>query len=216
MGKSGNLVVRRVIVFSVIVALALAVGFLFLIPVTFECIYCREEKEELLVFILSVPLRRTVFQLKLKDLFMDNLFLIPTDNKRYFLSFVRFFPNLQKAPRLRRFLREINKINHYLLKNSYCKKLEWTTVFGLSDAACTAVLTGVIWNLKTLFYYNFRRNTQVKFSYPEFQVKPIFGRPYLSLRFKCIFVIRLGHIIVTAIKFLSVLAFYGLKRGTSN
>lgn len=204
----------KVVVLPIILALALVMSMLFFLPITLEFFYCRQGKADHFVCIIHLPFKKSIYKIQPQNILKNNLLLHKIKkNPHRLLSISRILLKISKTPSLISAFNKINQISHWLLKKTHCKKLEWSTTFGLADAYWTAILAGLIWNFKNFFYFNFSRAVQVEFGYPKFKVQPIFDGAYLSLQFKCIFVVRLGHIIVTGIKLLYILAIHGLKRG---
>lgn len=73
-----------------------------------------------------------------------------------------------------------------------CTRFVWSTRVGLGDAAETAILTGVIWTLKssavTYLFRRVKRGTK-----PRLAVVPEYAKAHFSTEVSCIGKIRLGH-----------------------
>ncbi|MDF2924343.1 MAG: hypothetical protein K0R57_3257 [Paenibacillaceae bacterium] len=82
-----------------------------------------------------------------------------------------------------------------------CTKLSWNTRIGLGDAPETAIVTGVIWSLKSsALGYLFRHVKRC--ATPKIQVLPMYNQIHFSTEFSCIAQIRLGHAIFVGLLFL--------------
>lgn len=89
----------------------------------------------------------------------------------------------------------------YIRPRIYIKKLKWHTVFGVGDAAETGILTGLMWNIKTLL----TSTMAIMFkgvSIPDLKIVPYFNETVFSTKFDCILSIRIGHAIIASIIFL--------------
>jgi len=109
-----------------------------------------------------------------------------------------------RAKILLTFVRRILLINDAFFKQIVCQRLVWKTTLGLGDPALTALSTGSIWATKSLLYLNLKKNVQVNFPKPIYEVYPSFTRKEFHVVFDCIFTFRFGHIITAGLKILIV------------
>jgi len=75
----------------------------------------------------------------------------------------------------------------------------WTTQIGLGDPADTGIATGVVWALKGLFFPIINSSLGSMKTPPKLLVQPCFDSRCLWLDFRCIFDIRIGHIIIAGL-----------------
>ncbi len=88
----------------------------------------------------------------------------------------------------------------FLLHRTELRRLEWRTLVGLPDAAYTGMAVGGLWSLKGMVLSILYRLISKTSTLPEVAVVPHFTGPSFGLLIHCIFTIRIGHIMVTAIK----------------
>jgi len=99
-------------------------------------------------------------------------------------------PSGPAAPiqRVRRILRRLRPALRVI------ERLEWRTELGTGDAAATAVLTGVLWALKSALV-GFLARERAFLRRPEIRVLPDYRRTVLAFEISCIFRFTLGDII---------------------
>ncbi|MGB9804524.1 DUF2953 domain-containing protein, partial [Desulfofundulus sp.] len=100
----------------------------------------------------------------------------------------------------------------FLLKHAELRRLEWRTIIGLFDAACTGIAAGGLWSIKGMVLTALYRLVNRKSALPEVAVVPYFTGSSFGLLIHCIFTIRLGHIMVTAMKLAFVFIRNGLRK----
>ncbi len=101
----------------------------------------------------------------------------------------------EKADRLRRRWEQYRPVLQLVLKHMDCTHLEWSTQFGLGDAALTGMGAGFVWMLKS-FVIGFLHHYSRFSAKPDVQVRPVFGRAIFHTSFSCIFRLHLGDIMV--------------------
>lgn len=84
-----------------------------------------------------------------------------------------------------------------------CEYLSWHTACGTGDAATTALLTGCLWSLKGTVLKRIKAHSELQ-AKPSLSVKPDWEDKQFATAFKCIFSIRIGHVITAAIKALFI------------
>lgn len=99
-----------------------------------------------------------------------------------------------------RYNRALNK----LVKSIRCHDLKWKTEVGLGDPAYTGMASGLVWGVKGLAYGIFRSSIGEMKSRPLFDVRPCFDAVCLRVDFRCIFDLRVGHIIIAGLKFVKM------------
>ncbi|WP_168198280.1 DUF2953 domain-containing protein [Crassaminicella thermophila] len=90
-------------------------------------------------------------------------------------------------------------IVNYLRKKIKIDYLLWITEFGIEDAAVTAILSGVFWMIKGNLMVIIKNN--VKCNKIILNVVPQFGKQIFKTTLNCIISIKIGYIIIAAIKF---------------
>ena len=123
----------------------------------------------------------------------------PQREKRFLKRFVRFYVN--HPQRLRKLLQSIR---HYrrlyreymdcLLGGTTCETFYWRTKVGNEDAAVTAVAVGMLWATKSLMLSSIRRRVIFK-THPCVEISPVYGVSKFETELKCIFRVRIGHVI---------------------
>ncbi len=101
-----------------------------------------------------------------------------------------------------------NSALYYLFRFVRCRRFYWRTEVGFHDAACTGMMVGVLWGIKSFLYNNFRAKIGVMAEKPAILVVPDYFHKKLALDFYCIFDIRIGHIIIAGLNFVRC----GMKR----
>ncbi|MCF8011002.1 MAG: DUF2953 domain-containing protein [Clostridiales bacterium] len=89
-----------------------------------------------------------------------------------------------------------------LIKNIKIQRFSWDTELGFSDAALTGMSVAALWSIKGTvlsIFYNFM-GTKTN---PRVVINPVYGQNLFTTSLNCIFEIRPGHIIITALKILS-------------
>lgn len=102
------------------------------------------------------------------------------------------------------------KKNKYIIKNAVrklkrkvqVKRFSFEMVIGTSDAAHTALLTGVLWALIGNFNLILCNNLSVEKR--KFRITPHYGREVLNFHFNSIFSLRIVHIIIIGIKIITI------------
>lgn len=85
------------------------------------------------------------------------------------------------------------------LKKVYIRHFTWHTAIGVSDAAHTAQLVGMIWALKGSVLGLVFRFMNLKCR-PNVSVQPNFQQPLFRLFFSCMITFRIGHAIIAGLK----------------
>lgn len=169
--------------------------------------------------IFSLQLEMTLFKIHFKELIPHIIFNVETEGTsgqpihKGKIYIDKPWLNLKKLIEISPFyrtkillalVRRLLLINSAFFKQIVCQKLEWKTTFGFGDPALTAISTGSIWAAKSLLYVNLKRNVQVNFQKPLYEVHPCFTGKEFHVSFDCIFTFRFGHIITAGYKTLIV------------
>ncbi|MEW6621618.1 MAG: DUF2953 domain-containing protein [Bacillota bacterium] len=93
-------------------------------------------------------------------------------------------------------------VNKKVLKKVKCESFVWKTCFGLGDPALTGLAGGCLWAFKELFFIFLRNHLNVTSLRPELIVVPLFTEKVITISFNCIFVFRLGYIIMAGYNYL--------------
>jgi len=206
----------------------------FFLPIKFEISYKRFEQDDFLHIKLSIVKKIVFYELKLSKLNLSTNQLKSTLLKFSLQSESFFTGSTSHESQIKKPLQYCKDIYSYLKKSHSnirfrikplkllarlffktinCQEVFWSTELGLEDAALTAIGTGFLWNIKNKVYKNLRKNVRLRAEPPYFLVKPIFGKMCVNTNFKCIFDIRLGHIIITGIKLFILLVAFAIKGG---
>ena len=95
-------------------------------------------------------------------------------------------------------------VMYRFLKNVRCHHLVWKTEIGLGDPAYTGIISGLLWGVKGFAFSMFRSHIGTMTKPPSFSVLPCFDSTCLKLDFRCIFDLRIGHIITAGLKFVKL------------
>ncbi|KAB3527363.1 DUF2953 domain-containing protein [Alkaliphilus serpentinus] len=92
----------------------------------------------------------------------------------------------------------------YLKNKVVVKSLSWQTEIGTEDAAVTATITGILWALKSniVSYVFIKRRTKNI----NLNVIPFYGGEKLNTALDCIIFIKIGYIIIAALKMFKIKA----------
>lgn len=92
-------------------------------------------------------------------------------------------------------LRQIIDIWRRFFNLVTCRRWRLFLTLGTGEPATTAFTCGVVWMVTGWMYRNLKQHACLDFSIPEWYIQPIFDKPTITVDFRCIFVLRLGHII---------------------
>lgn len=90
----------------------------------------------------------------------------------------------------------------YIMKKIAIDNIYWWTEIGLEDAADTAVLSGILWGIKSNLIMFLKRKYKLDYIYID--IKPYYTEKKLNVIFSCIVTLKLGYIIMTGIKLLLI------------
>lgn len=88
----------------------------------------------------------------------------------------------------------------YINKRLIMEDISWTTEVGVSDAAATAITTGVFWALKSNIIALLIKKLSLK-SY-HVNVQPYYGADKFNTSLDCIITLKIVHIIIAGLKIL--------------
>lgn len=88
-----------------------------------------------------------------------------------------------------------------ILKHVKCEKLEWYTRIGVGDAPATAVITGMVWGVKSMII-GFISNLLILRTIPRLNVVPEYQGSSIDTHFICIVRLRIGHAIIAGTRIL--------------
>ncbi|MFZ5965810.1 MAG: DUF2953 domain-containing protein [Bacillota bacterium] len=101
--------------------------------------------------------------------------------------------------RFSQYYHQFNPTIHYFLSKTEMKSLNWKTKLGFENAAVTGILSGMLWTFKGMIISiisNHIRNSENI----SLHIEPCFDAEDFQMSFDCIFRIKVGHIIIAAIK----------------
>ncbi|TGE37747.1 DUF2953 domain-containing protein [Desulfosporosinus fructosivorans] len=111
----------------------------------------------------------------------------------------RFWLNI---PRL---LRRINRIKQQFYKGIHCKGINWRIEIGFPDAAQTAIAAGTFWTMLGFALSHLYQQVTVEVKRPALVVVPTFKKAGFLCDIRCIFQLRIGHIIFVGFNVLRTL-----------
>jgi len=107
---------------------------------------------------------------------------------------------ISPPPRAYKVLTWILRLWKELLLKTQCSYFSWVIEVGTGDPALTALTSGLLWNVATLFYHNLRTRTYLKLSKPDIKILPCFSGVCYRTKLHCIFIFYPGHIITAGIR----------------
>jgi len=123
----------------------------------------------------------------------------PKREQRFLRRVVKLYINHPK--RIRKLMRSMRyyktlyrKYMDHIISGVTCEVFHWRTAFGNEDAAVTALVTGFLWAIKEVALIRVKRRIPFM-TRPVIQVEPAFGASKFETELKCIFRVRLGHVI---------------------
>ena len=117
------------------------------------------------------------------------------------------------AQNVKDFIHLFNSSKHVLrkfLKKTVVHEFSWVSTIGAGDAALTGKLIGAVWSMKGIVQMLVYQFLTVR-CLPCFNVSGFYNNKVICTEFNCIFSIRVGDAILTAIQFLRY-----WKNGRSN
>ncbi|ACV62920.1 hypothetical protein Dtox_2091 [Desulfofarcimen acetoxidans DSM 771] len=101
-------------------------------------------------------------------------------------------------------IKDYMEAGKYLLKKVVPRDIKWRTEFGFSDAALTGISAGILWAVKSsllsVLYRIFAPTTRL----PEIKIIPRFNEKTLQINLDCIFDVKIGYIMITALIILKI------------
>lgn len=125
-----------------------------------------------------------------KDIFVDK-------NLIAYKKLIRIYKNILVN---RKYLIELGS---YIMKNLEIEKIFWISSIGFGDASLTAIMSGVLLQVKSLIISYLLNIKEVKKI--NFIVYPVYQTKTLDLVFNCIIKVKFVHIIIAGIKGLKLL-----------
>ena len=101
-------------------------------------------------------------------------------------------------------IKEYFCVGKYLLKKMVPNRIKWHTELGLSDAAITGISVGILWAIKSALLSNTYSFFALAPRLPEIKIIPRFNEKTLLMNINCIFEVKIGYIIITALKFFHI------------
>lgn len=115
----------------------------------------------------------------------------------------RYFYHLW--PRIPSILTQLNQVKVKLYKGIHCTFLDWRVIIGCEDAAYTALAAGSIWSMLGYSLAKLYRQVTVDVDQPHLAVIPNFKQPGFSCECRCVFKLRIGHIMIAGLDLLRLL-----------
>lgn len=108
----------------------------------------------------------------------------------------RFWPSV---PRL---IRGLNRVKNQFYRGIHCTSIDWRIEIGYEDAAHTAIAAGTFWAMLGFALSRLYRQVTVEVSTPMLAVVPQFKKEGFLCDIRCIFHLRIGHIIFAGLNLL--------------
>lgn len=119
--------------------------------------------------------------------------------------FYRLFPKISGI------LSELQKVHVKFNRGIHCTFLKCHIGVGFHDPVKTALVVGSLWGIVYSSLARFYRQVTMDTDHPEVQIIPQFQNPGFSCEIRCIFNLRMGHIIIAGLKLL--LIYRRVRRG---
>lgn len=194
--------------------------FVALLRVSFDVDYRRREQDDNLTVKMSLLRGLVHYKTEVPTIELENRFFTPVLKAASEIEKAAFNPVEEKELKVKisinmRLIRSLpsifketwqkfeqyNSSLYYLFRFIRCRQFYWRTEIGLSDAAYTGIMVGLLWGIKSFLYKNFRSKIRVMEGKPAILVVPDYFHQKLTLDFSCIFDIRIGHIIIAGLNF---------------
>ena len=112
----------------------------------------------------------------------------------------RLWPNIPRR------LHYLNRVKRKFYRGIHCRAINWRIEVGYKDAFQTAIATGAFWTMFGFALSHLYRQVTVEVSCtPSVAVVPQFKKEGFLCDIRCIFHLRIGHIIFVGIKILRLL-----------
>ncbi|MDP4125626.1 MAG: DUF2953 domain-containing protein [Bacillota bacterium] len=120
-----------------------------------------------------------------------------------------------KVPHL---LRYLNWVKREFYQGIHCKAIDWRIEIGYKDASNTALAAGAFWTMFGFALSRLYKQVKVEVSSPTLIVVPQYKKEGFLCDLKCIFHLRIGHIILVGFNVLRTYkrGIRGQKRGESS
>ena len=107
--------------------------------------------------------------------------------------------------RVPRLLRYLNRVKSQFYRGIHCKGINWRIEIGYKDAFQTAIAAGAFWTMFGFALSRLYRQVTVEVPCPALVVVPQFKKEGFLCDIRCIFQLRIGHIIFVGINLLRTL-----------
>lgn len=120
-----------------------------------------------------------------------------------------------KAPNL---LRYLSQVKRRFYGGIHCKAIDWRIEIGYKDASATALAAGAFWTMFGFALSYLYRQVMVEVSQPKLVVVPQYKKEIFLCDIRCIFQLRIGHIIFVGLYVLKTFkrGIRGKTRGESS
>lgn len=211
-----------------ILLILLILTFLFILlysNVKVEITFKRYNKDDILI--INIAVFYGIFTYKKQIPFMD---LIKINNEiqgiesesqsKINKSLINDKQSIIKISEIRKYLEKFKKIynkfkkyiipfKNYVQEKILFKRIYWNSEIGVGNADETAIVTGIIWSIKSTFI-SFMSNSYNLLD-TVIDVTPNYNVNTIKTHINCIFTIKLGHIINAGIKILLIRIKDGVK-----
>ena len=104
--------------------------------------------------------------------------------------------------RVPRLLRSLNRLKRQFYRGIHCKSIKWRIEIGYKDASQTAIAAGAFWTMLGFALSRLHQQVTVEVPCPALVVVPQFKKEGFLCDIRCIFHLRIGHIIFVGLNVL--------------
>jgi hypothetical protein len=179
---------------------------IFFIKISFEVAYLRRDSDDnisikISVFRGLVSYKKEISVVEIRRYF-GKTYITIEDKDIPLVTVIKKLPEfIEKSKEM---FYQYKPFINMILKKINCQEFYWETRFGLGDAALTGIGTGVIWGIKGLAFNFLMRKIRSMEKKPRVLVVPQFESLCFGLDFRCIFDLRIGHIIIAGLNFVKL------------
>ncbi len=122
-----------------------------------------------------------------------------TSEKRMKFSPKDFLNMIQDTKSMLEHVQAMHKIIRKFLNTMKLRNIKWDSVIGVSDAATTGTLTGLLWSAKGGLIGVISNYMRLQ-NMPSITITPSFQKPIIQTEFSCIIQFRIGNAILVGLK----------------
>ena len=107
-------------------------------------------------------------------------------------------------PKIPGYVSQFSKVKKKFYRGIHCKEINWRIEIGYKDPAQTAIAAGMFWSAFGFALSRLYKQVRVEVRQPEVIVVPQFEKEGFLCDLKCIFQVRIGHIIFVGFSLLRI------------